>query len=120
MCLVATEVKKLTMAAGPSKINELYTWEQTMITKLAGMAVVTAMLAASGPALATTFTYASYSVVNNQNVNISGPSPPPFITPDGSGQILLQGTSLGFDVPAWCIDIFDMLTPTGTYILGPS
>jgi len=91
-----------------------------MITKLAGMAVVTAMLAASGPAIATTFTYSSYSVVNEQNVNISGPSSPPFITPAGSGQILLQGTSLGFDVPAWCIDIFDMLTPTGIYTFGPS
>ena len=82
------------------------------------MAAVAAALtsAAAGPALATPFTYTSYSVAPlDQNVNITGPGG--FSETAGSGQILLEGTSL---VPAWCIDIFDTITASGTYALGPS
>jgi hypothetical protein len=71
-------------------------------------------LALSGTAGATTFSYSSYSVVNDQNVTITGPGG--FNETGGSGQIVLHGSSV--DLLTWCIDIFDYLTGSGTYTFG--
>jgi len=81
-------------------------------------AALSAMLFA-GPAVAGTFTYDGYSVVNNTNVVINaGPTQGTF----GSGQIDLigSGPNQGQTLPTWCIDVFYDLQGQGTYsIVAP-
>lgn len=82
------------------------------------MAVVPLMLI-GGPAMASTFTYSGYNVVNNTDVVIqAGPTNGTF----GSGQIDLigSGPNAGQTLPTWCIDVFYDLQSSGTYnIVAP-
>jgi hypothetical protein len=74
-----------------------------------------------GTASAETFTYGSYSVVNEVNVTISGspsPSVPGFEDGYfGSGQIILNGTGAdaGKYLDVWCIDATHILQWSDTY-----
>jgi hypothetical protein len=67
------------------------------------------------PAAATTFSYDSYSVVNNTGVTITGPGG--FDEYGGSGQINLQGSgaNAGQSLAVWCIDVTDWLLSSGTF-----
>jgi len=85
-----------------------------MTKKLLLASAVCLGLPLGGHANATTFSYSSYNVVNDQNVSISGPGG--FSETGGSGQIVLQGGS--GDLLTWCIDIFDFLQGSGAYTFG--
>jgi hypothetical protein len=67
-------------------------------------------------ASATTFTYSSYSVENEQNITILTPNS----ISGGMGQIDLigSGVNAGQDILAWCLDIYTYLNSAGTYQMG--
>jgi hypothetical protein len=78
---------------------------------------LTAMLGVD-PSRATTLTYNGYSVVNEQNVTITGLNGHTIdggssIT-GGAGEIVLHGTN-GIDFDVFCVDIFDWLQNSGTF-----
>ena len=66
---------------------------------------------------AATFEYDSYSVTNEQTIAIATPNN----IYAGIGQIVLDGSgaNAGQFQAAWCLDIFDFLTTSGTYTAGP-
>ena len=66
---------------------------------------------------ASTFQYDSYTVTNTQSIHILTPNN---IT-GGMGQIVLHGAGAnsGQFQAAWCLDIYDGLTNSGTYTAGP-
>ncbi len=68
-------------------------------------------------ASASTFTYGSYSVVNEQNITILTPND----ISGGMGGINLigSGPNAGQNILAWCLDIYTYLTGAGTYQIGP-
>jgi hypothetical protein len=79
-----------------------------------GSAIGLAAVAAA-PAFATTFAYGSYSVVNNQDVSITGPNN--FSVSGGSGEILLTGTGANANqtLAVWCIDLANDLANSGVF-----
>ena len=68
-------------------------------------------------ASAATFQYDSYTLTNGQNIHI--------LTPNNvsgrMGQIVLHGAGANSSQfqAAWCLDIYDFLTHSGTYAIGP-
>lgn len=87
--------------------------------RLANLAVLVAvpLLAGAKGASATTFTYDSYSVANEQNIQITSPNN----IFGGMGQIALNGSgaNAGQTLPAWCLDVSTYLTNTGSYQIAP-
>jgi hypothetical protein len=79
------------------------------------LVTVLATTLAARPAAATTFSYDSYSVVNNTGVTITGPNS--FNERGGSGQINLHGAgaNAGQSLAVWCIDVADWLLGSGTF-----
>ncbi len=75
------------------------------------------MLLPAWAASAATFQYDGYTVTNGQTVQILTPNN----AADVMGQIVLQGVgaNAGQFQAAWCVDIYDVLTPSGTYTAGP-
>jgi hypothetical protein len=73
-------------------------------------------LAGADAALAGTFSYDSYSVVNEQTINITNPN----AVTGGAGEIVLNGTgaNAGTTLPVWCLDIYNFLANSGTYNVG--
>ena len=74
--------------------------------KLFGMLAGTTLLAMAGSAQAATFNYGSFSVVDQQSINILTPN----AINGGMGEFVLHGTGAadpGKDLLAWCIDIYD-------------
>ena len=72
---------------------------------------------ASGIASAATFQYDGYAEINPQNINVLTPN-----NVSGSiGQIVLNGAgaNAGQQQAAWCLDVYDFLTSSGTYTSGP-
>jgi hypothetical protein len=81
-------------------------------TALAAMAVTTA-------ASADTWNYASYTVLDQQNVSIGNASPP-VNEAGGAGQITLSGgTAPTGGFAAWCVDVQDLLQGSGTFTISP-
>jgi len=79
----------------------------------AGAAVVLA-----AQAHATTITYTSYSVLNDQNVTVADTALG-FNETVGSGEIILNGTNTpGGTFDVFCIDIPDWLQNSGTFAVG--
>jgi hypothetical protein len=81
-------------------------------------AAMLGLTALAGTASAETFTYSSYSVVNEVNVTIGGSGPPGFEDGYfGSGQIDLigSGADLGLTLSVWCIDATHILQSSDTY-----
>jgi hypothetical protein len=75
-----------------------------------------AVLAGVHPASASTFQYGSYTVKNEQNINIFSPN-----NISGKvGQIALAGSGPNATqtILAWCLDIYDFLANSGTYNIG--
>ena len=70
-----------------------------------------------GPATAATFQYDSYTVTNQQNIHIATPHD----VSAGMGQIVLHGAGANINElqAAWCVDIYDFLTQSGTYTIDP-
>lgn len=66
---------------------------------------------------AATFQYDSYTVTNEQTIHVLTPND----ISGGMGQIVLHGTggNSGQFLAAWCLDIYDFLTNSGTYTAGP-
>jgi len=85
----------------------------TLSCRIALPLVVAALVAGANVASATTFTYSSYSVTNEQNITILTPNS----ISGGAGQITLigSGADAGVDIPAWCLDIYVYLTNSGSY-----
>lgn len=86
------------------------------------LSLATTLLATPGIASASTFTYGSYSVVNEVNVTIGESNstglPPGYQTGYfGSGQIILNGTGpdAGRSLDVWCIDATHDLQWSDTY-----
>jgi len=78
------------------------------------------LVALVGSASASTFTYSSYTVVNEVNVHIGGSGPPGYETGYfGSGQIDLIGSGLdaGKTLAVWCIDATHILQWSDTYTI---
>ena len=72
---------------------------------------------ASSVASAATFQYSGYSVTNEQTIHILTPNN----ISGGMGQIVLDGAgaNAGQFQAAWCLDIYDFLTNSGTYTVTP-
>ncbi len=72
---------------------------------------------AASAASATTFQYNSFTVTNEQDIHILTPNN----VTGGMGQIVLHGSgaNLGQTLDAWCLDVYDFLTHSGTYTVGP-
>jgi hypothetical protein len=85
-------------------------------TTLGGLLLGAALLAGAPVASASTFTYSSYSVTNEQSINIFTPNN----VSGGAGEIVLTGSgaNAGHTIVAWCLDIYDFLTNSGTYNVG--
>jgi hypothetical protein len=79
--------------------------------------VVAMLLAGSNLASANTFEYSSYSVANEQTIQI--------LTPNniygGIGQVVLNGSgpNAGQQLPVWCLDVYEYLTGSGMYDVQP-
>ncbi len=71
----------------------------------------------AGVASAATFQYDSYTVTNEQTIAVLTPQN----VSGGMGQIVLHGAgaNAGQLQAAWCLDIYDFLTTSGTYTAGP-
>jgi hypothetical protein len=78
--------------------------------------VVAALVAGGNVASATTYNYSSYSVTNEQTIQITGPHN----VFGGMGQVVLHGSSpnIGVNLTVWCLDIYDWLQNSGTYNSG--
>lgn len=87
--------------------------------RLANLAVVVAIpfLVSAKSASATTFTYGSISVANEQTVQITSPNN----IFGGMGQITLNGSgpNIGQSILAWCLDVTTFLTTSGSYRTSP-
>ncbi|GAC1341020.1 MAG: hypothetical protein NVSMB18_12240 [Acetobacteraceae bacterium] len=68
------------------------------------------------PAHAGQITYSGYSVLNNNNVELTESSPA-FDERGGSGQIGLSGTKYG-SIWSYCVDIFHNLASSGQFTTG--
>ena len=85
--------------------------------KRALLLAAVAMLA-SAPAMATTFTYQSYSETpQTSNINISAPN----AISGSMGQIVLHSgpNNTGNTLEAWCLDIYHYLQSSSTYTTFP-
>lgn len=71
------------------------------------------LLVGATSASATTFSYGSYSVANEQNISITQPN----AVSGGMGQITLNGSgfNIGQTITAWCLDVYTYLSNTGSY-----
>jgi hypothetical protein len=79
--------------------------------------LVVALVGEVASASAATFTYSSYSVVNEQDITILTPND----ISGGMGGINLigSGANTGQDILAWCLDVYTYLNGSGTYQIGP-
>ena len=90
---------------------------------LGGLALALTVMAAPGGASAATFTYGSYSVVNEVNVTICAGSGSPALPGGfdygyfGSGQIILYGSGANANqtLDVWCVDATHILQGSDTY-----
>jgi len=85
---------------------------------LAATLAAAPLMLVAGSALAGTFTYSSYYVVNNTNVTIQAGSVNGTF---GSGQIDLVGAgpNAGQVLPTWCLDVYYDLQGSGTFSIIP-
>jgi hypothetical protein len=69
-------------------------------------------------AFGATFQYDGYTITNGQAIQILTPNN---VADNNLGQIVLQGTgtNAGQVQAAWCLDVYDFLTTSGTYTVGP-
>ena len=78
-------------------------------------AAVAVLLGWTPQAFAAPYTYDSYSVLNNQTVQLSDPAQG-FNETGGSGQITLYGGTMpGGSLATWCVDIPDLLLNAGSF-----
>jgi hypothetical protein len=81
------------------------------------LSLVVALLAGSNSTYASTFSYGTYGVVNDQTIQITSP----VNESGGSGQIdlYLGSSQSGPYLPAWCLDVYTFLAGSGTYTVAP-
>lgn len=87
--------------------------------RMAKLAVLVAapLLIGATSASASTFTYGTFSVANEQNIQITSPNN----VFGGMGQITLHGSgaNIGQTILAWCLDVTTFLAPSGSYTTAP-
>ena len=84
---------------------------------LLALSVLAGFSFATSAASAATFSYNSFTVTNEQDIHILTPNN----VTGGMGQIVLHGSGpdAGQTLAAWCLDVYDFLTHSGTYTVGP-
>ncbi len=80
------------------------------------VALVVTVVGGVNVASATSFTYDSYTVANEQNIQINTPNN----IYGGAGQVTLIGSGAdnGINIPVWCLDIYTYLLGSDTYQVG--
>ena len=84
-------------------------WVRSRMRGVACGFAVTAWAVAAGPAAASTLAYSNYTVIGDQTLQVLSPS-----AESGQAGELQLVTSRGV-LDAWCVDVFNMLSPSGTY-----